>query len=323
VVGPRPRGSDSLTGYPGVDAEVANLAEALWGGTPGPRRVLSGRSARAVLEERGLAPDFEASGASAAADLHYIHRRLGDTDVYFVANRSATPETIDCTFRVDGRAPELWDAVSGQTRLATTYRRSGGRTSLPIAFDPYGSVFVVFREPADSHPPTGAPNAARMEARATVAGPWTVAFDPAWGGPVEAAFPGLVSWTERPEEGIRHYSGTATYRTTLRVPDSLRARRLALDLGDVRELAEVRVNGRALGTLWSPPFRVELQDALRPGDNSLEVDVVNFWPNRVIGDAGLPESQRRTRTNVRNLKADTPLMPSGLLGPVRLVEVVD
>jgi hypothetical protein len=184
-------------------------------------------------------------------------------------------------------------------------------------------VFVVFRKDAEDHPATGAPNARAYQARQSVDGPWTVSFDPAWGGPAEVAFPELVSWTDRPEEGIRHYSGTATYRRTVSLPEALRRRHLALDLGEVRELAEVRVNGRSLGVVWSPPFRVDLGDALRPGDNTIEVDVVNFWPNRIIGDAALPEEKRRTRTNVRNLTSGTPLMRSGLLGPVRLVEVLE
>jgi hypothetical protein len=213
--------------------------------------------------------------------------------------------------------------VSGKTKLATTYRQADGRTTVPLAFDPYGSVFVVFREPAASHPATGEPNARTYEARVPIAGPWTVSFDPAWGGPARVEFPELVSWTDRSEDGIRHYSGTATYRTTFRLPDALAPGARALDLGEVRELAEIRVNGHDLGIVWSPPFRVDLGDALQPGENTLEVDVVNFWPNRVIGDAGLPESQRRTRTNVRNLKPDSALMRSGLMGPVQLVEVVE
>ena len=323
LVGPRPLRSGSLTGYPGSDAEVAALTGALWGGKTGKGRVLSGLTAREALQRDGVAPDFEAAGASAAADLHYIHRRADDADIYFVANRSRDPEEVECTFRVDGKAPELWDPVSGETRLATSYRQAEGRTGLPIAFDPYGSVFVVFRESAADHPATGEPNARTYETRARIEGPWTVSFDPAWGGPAEATFPELVSWTDRPEQGIRHYSGTATYRTSLTVPDSLGDRRLALDLGEVRELAEVRVNGRSLGIVWSPPFRVELGDALRAGDNAIEIDVVSFWPNRIIGDAALPESGRFTRTNVLSLKPDTPLLRSGLMGPVRLVGAVE
>jgi hypothetical protein len=322
VIGPRPRRSGSLTGYPGCDAEVQTLADALFGEKTFKGRVFSGLTAREALQRDGVAPDFEAGGASAAADLHYIHRRTGEADIYFVANRSARPEAIDCTFRMDGKAPELWDPVSGKTRLATAYRQAGGRTTVPMAFDPYGSVFVVFRKSTADHPPTGAPNSRTYRARQDVPGPWTVSFDPVWGGPAEVAFPELVSWTDRPEEGIRHYSGTATYRTTATIPKALIGHDLALDLGEVHELAEVRVNGRTLGIVWSPPFRLALGDALRAGENTIEVDVVNFWANRVIGDAGLPESERRTRTNVRTLKADTPLMPSGLLGPVQLEEVV-
>jgi hypothetical protein len=309
--------------YPRGDAEVRALAEALWGGKTGKGRVLSGLTAREALQRDGVPPDFEATGGSRVADVHYIHRVAGDTEIYFVANRSAEPETIECTFRVNGKAPELWDPRSGETRLATAYRQAEGRTTVPIAFDPYGALFVVFRKRAKGHPATGAPNAGMYEAWQTVDGPWAVSFDPAWGGPAEVPFPELVSWTDRPEEGIRHYSGTATYRRTVTVPEALRERHLALDLGEVRELAEVRVNGQSLGVVWSPPFRVDLGDALRPGENAIEVDVVNFWPNRIIGDAALEEEKRKTRTNIRNLTSDTPLMRSGLLGPVRLVEALE
>jgi len=322
LVGPRPLRSGSLTGYPGCDAEVAALTDALWSGRTGRGRVLSGAIAREALQRNGVTPDFEATGASAAADLHYIHRRAGEAEIYFVANRSAEPETIEATFRVDGKAPELWDPVSGVTRYATSYRQAEGRTSVPIALAPYGSVFVVFREKAAARLATGEPNAPTYAPRTRIEGPWKVSFDPAWGGPAEAEFPELVSWTTRPEAGIRFYSGTATYRTTLAVPGTLDGRHLALDLGEVRELAEVRVNGRSLGIVWSPPFRVDVGDTLRPGQNTIEIDVVNFWPNRIIGDASLAESRRLTRTNVRGLSRDTPLVRSGLMGPVQLVEVV-
>ena len=154
-----------------------------------------------------------------------------------------------------------------------------------------------------------------------ITGPWTVQFDPKWGGPASVVFEQLVNWTQRPEEGIRHYSGTATYRRTFDVPEALRGqgRRLTLDLGDVRNLAEVRLNGKNLGVLWSLPFRVDVTDAIKSTGNSLEIEVVNFWPNRIIGDQFLPPDKRFTRTNIRKLTKDTPLMDSGLLGPVRLL----
>jgi len=133
----------------------------------------------------------------------------------------------------------------------------------------------------------------------------------------------LTDWTKRAEDGIRFYSGAATYRRTFDLPDSLQSagRPLVLDLGVVRQLAEVRLNGRHLGVLWAAPFRVDVSEAIRPAGNALEIEVVNFWPNRVIGDQSLPEDQRLTRTNVRKLTKDTPLVESGLLGPVQILTV--
>jgi hypothetical protein len=130
-----------------------------------------------------------------------------------------------------------------------------------------------------------------------------------------------VSWPARSEPGIKFYSGTAIYTKMFDLPNSklkTQNSKLFLDLGNVRELAEVRVNGKSCGVTWSPPFRVDITDAVKPAGNTLEIEVVNFWPNRIIGDAALPREQRLTRTNVRKLTNDTRLIESGLLGPVTL-----
>jgi hypothetical protein len=150
-----------------------------------------------------------------------------------------------------------------------------------------------------------------------------VHFDPKWGGSETAQFDLLVSWPTRPEPGIKFYSGTAVYEKTFELPKSeIRNPKseIWLDLGDVRELAEVKVNGKSCGITWCPPFRVDVTDAVKPGENKLQIEVVNFWPNRLIGDAGPAAGQRFTQTNIRNLKASTALMVSGLLGPVQLLE---
>jgi hypothetical protein len=192
-----------------------------------------------------------------------------------------------------------------------------------MEFAPCGSWFVLFREPSAQHPPVAQGNARDFKTVQELAGPWTVRFDSEWGGPESVQLDRLMDWTRRREPGIKFYSGAATYIKTFDLPDSavsLPHPAQFIDLGDVREMAEVRLNGRSLGVVWAPPFRVEITDAVKRSGNVLEVKVANFWPNRVIGDAALPESERRTRTNVRRLKADTPLMPSGLLGPVRLLE---
>ena len=324
VMGPRPRRATSWQNYPDADAEVRRLADALWGGATGKGRILKPRPAREALADAGVPPDFTsapdgaAEGAKPALD--YLHRRLDETDLYFVAHRANQAVSRRCTFRVSGKAPELWNPVTGERRFVAAYTPTNGCTTLTLDFPPCGSWFVVFREPAAAHPPTAPDHRERFLAARELSGPWTVAFDPDWGGPARTEFLRLASWTEQPEPGIRHYSGAAIYRQTFAwtPAEGKPGDRWWLNLGDVRELAEVRLNGHPLGILWSPPFRVEITPYLRPGENRLAVDVVNFWPNRLIGDAALPPDQRRTRTNIRKLTRDTPLMPSGLLGPVRL-----
>jgi len=179
----------------------------------------------------------------------------------------------------------------------------------------------VFGVPGAARPPKGVSNTPASREIAVLNGAWTVKFDPRWGGPGAAEFPALVSWTERPEPGIKHYSGTAIYTKEFGMPEATGRSRIRLDLGKVRELAEVRLNGKSCGTVWAPPFSVDITDALKPGVNRLEIEVVNFWPNRIIGDAALPPAERLTKTNVRKLTKDTALMPSGLLGPVSLQAV--
>ncbi|HUC85287.1 MAG TPA: hypothetical protein VL970_08855, partial [Candidatus Acidoferrales bacterium] len=210
------------------------------------------------------------------------------------------------------------------------YEEKDGRTFVPLEFAPCGSWFVVFREASAGHPAPARANDEDLKLVRELSGPWTVHFDPKWGGPASAQFDSLASWTARPEPGIKFYSGTATYENNFdlppRTPDAKsrtpdpQPRPLFLDLGDVHELAEVKVNGKSCGIAWCPPFRVKVSDAVIPGENKLQIEVVNFWPNRIIGDASLPKKQRLTQTNIRNLTAKTPLETAGLLGPVRLLE---
>ncbi len=322
IVGAKPAAASGLSRQPAADAEVKRIADATW--TPANAdRVMAGKTAREALAAVGAAPDFTFESGAADAAIDYVHRRDGDAEIYFVANRSKRPEAIRASFRVDGKAPELWDAVSGARRFAAAYERAAGRTIVPLDLPPCGSTFVVFRASAADHAPTASANSPVLTPRHELAGPWTVAFDPKWGGPASAAFEKLVSWTARPEPGIRFYSGTATYRQTFDLPPNFgetEGRSLSIDLGNVHELAEVRLNGKSLGVVWSLPFRVDVAGLLKPAGNELEVEVVNFWPNRVIGDASLPPEQRLTRTNIRKLTKETKLMESGLLGPVRIVE---
>lgn len=321
VVGPRPDAASSLSDQPAADTEVRQLAAELWrdpATAKGGPRVIADATAREVLQAQGVAPDISFTG-TAAARFSSMHRRDGGTDIYFVASRLGEPVQVDVTFRVAGRAPELWDPVTATRRFAAVYTANDGVTTVPLDLPPYGSMFVIFRAPAAEHPPRGWSNDLQFDVAAELTGAWTVGFDPQWGGPKSVEFPALVSWTERAEPGIRFYSGTATYTKSFAAPAPRPGQQVWLDLGLVRELAALRINGRPVGVVWAPPFRLDITSALTAGTNRVDIDVVNFWPNRIIGDAALPPAQRLTRTNIAKLTANTPLMPSGLLGPVRIL----
>jgi hypothetical protein len=318
VIGPKPAVSTGLANFPKDDAEVKRIADELWNNSPEKNRVIAGKTARDVLLTQSVKPDFAFTGGDDKTSIDYIHRRADGTDLYFVASRGERPESVQAAFRISGKIPELWNAVTGEHHAAAAYQESDGCTTLPLDFPPFGSLFVIFRQPAGAAPSPGKANKRNFTAIQELNGPWTVKFDPLWGGPESADFSQLTSWTARPEPGIRFYSGTATYQQNFDLPATLAGKQLMLNLGDVRELAEVRLNGQSLGIVWAPPFRVDITPAVKPGANQLEIEVVNFWPNRIIGDAGLPPEQRLTKTNILTLTAETPLMDSGLLGPVKI-----
>ncbi|MGD0036537.1 MAG: glycosyl hydrolase [Bacteroidota bacterium] len=326
VIGPKPVKGETLQDYPSCDAEITNLADELWNGKVGSGRVIADKTVREVLQSDGVPPDCEfltTLNPQLSTNFDYIHRTLDDVEIYFVANHSANAVSVDCAFRVAGKVPELWNPLNGEHRFASAYEEKNGRTVVPLDFNPCGSWFVVFRVTSAAHPATAKNNSDNLSLLSEISGSWIVHFNSKWGGPVSAQFDSLTSWTTRPEPGIKYYSGTAIYEKSFNFPQSTTRNptsKLWLDLGNVRELAEVKVNGQSRGVVWTPPFRVDITEAVKPGANRLEIEVVNFWPNRIIGDASLPPDQRLTRTNIRNLKVNTPLMESGLFGPVQLME---
>ncbi len=267
-----------------------------------------------LLHDMGIAPDFESDGP-----IRYTHRRTDEADVYFVSNRQPRMVEAACTFRVAGRRPELWNPVDATTRDLPDFREVDGRTTVPLRFEPHESYFVVFRSEAGEEPPGGTAkrNFPQWKTLGLIEGPWDVSFDPKMGAPQRATFEMLDDWTARSEPGIRHYSGIATYRKTFDAPAAADGR-VVLDLGTVHNLARVRLNGRDLGVVWCAPWRVEVTDAVIARGNQLEIEVANLWPNRLIGDQDVPENERVTWTTFNPYKADSPLLPSGLIGPVTL-----
>ncbi len=402
VVGPRPRKSPTLSGFPACDAEVARLAGELWGDCDGEKvtehgfgrgRVVwmgerrAGESASRpapapaaapsmgrptwqvgappldeprqygdftvvadTLRRMSVVPDFASD-----VPLRWTHRREGGTEIYFVANPEDRVVETTARFRVAGLRPELWDPLTCEIRALAGFKEQEGITSVPLRYEAFQSFFIVFRGAAiialdaPSSPSAAAAIRADFPIPAEVAsleGPWDVAFDPNWGGPERITFESLDDWSLRPEPGIRYYSGTAVYRKTFDMTSTAPAAgvRLWLDLGDVKNIAAVRLNGRDLGVVWCDPWRVEITDAIRRKGNRLEVRVANLWPNRLIGDereppdaeyaAGgnlvrwpewlikgepRPSSGRRAFSTWKHFAADSPLLPSGLLGPVKVL----
>ncbi len=321
VVGRRPRHPLGLDGYPACDQTFQQLTERLWG----QGLVLGPQPARQVLEAKGIDPDFSYNSAEPQTKLDYIHRRTDQADIYFVVNRNPSRAQAECFFRVAGKQPELWTPLTGQRLPARAFRQEHGRTVVPLDLEPEETVFVIFQKSiASDATGTGQRNRPVLSPVQTLMVPWTVQFDPNWGPAQPQVFPELNSWTEHADPLVKYFSGHAVYQTTFDCNTVLESGyRLALDLGVVKNLAQVRLNGRDLGTVWTVPFRVDITDCVKPRDNRLEVTVVNLWPNRLIGDQQLPPEQRRTYTNITKFKKDSPLLPSGLLGPVRILSGID
>jgi predicted GH43/DUF377 family glycosyl hydrolase len=329
LVTTRPERSPSLTDYPACEDTVRRIADRLWptGADQsvairqiGAGRVVSGPWHQATLAPLGIERDFEALDAAGRRvnGIAWTHRQTPDADIYFISNQNQDSQAMSVSLRATGRVPELWDPISGEMRRANTWHVEHGRTIVPLRLEASGSIFVVFRETTDSQGQDEGHNGLELQTARTLDGPWRVTFDPRNGGPDEPiVLDRLTDWTDREESGIRYYSGTASYEQTFEWQPG--DQRVWLDLGRVENLAEVSVNGQPCGVAWTAPYRIEITDALREGENRLRIDVTNTWANRLIGDHELPEAERITWTTAPYRLAGKPLLDAGLLGPVALL----
>ena len=320
VLGPRPTHAPGLSDYPRCDARVAAVAATLWGEassspldrTVGRGRVLANVDLTKALDLLATPPDL-----ASPTPLNWCHRRLGPTDVYFVANPAAADVDATVTLRSPHARAERWDAETGERSPLPVTPVPGVGVRVTLNFGPTESCFIVL-------PPDDAPAAVGLVDRVDHFRPvadlndnWDVRFPPGRRAPAHVHLDRLISWPDSPDDGVRHFAGTAVYTRTLHL-DAV-PRRTFLDLGDVQVMAAVKLNGRDLGIAWHRPYRVELTPAAHPGDNQLEIAVVNLWPNRLIGDAALPEPDRVGWSTWHPFKANLPLLPSGLIGPVRVM----
>ena len=357
VLSSKPKHSPTLTGFPDSEKEVLTIADQVWGNCDGisvksnsygKGQLFDGLSPADVLAELNVSP-----AVKLPEGLAWIHRRTDDTDIFFVSNQSDKTVHAIVGFLAAGRKPEFFDAEQGTVTDAPGWTVEGDYTRVPLKLEPEKSVFVVFHHSAK--PASGKISkieVAGLPDPMDLNGPWDVRFQEKRGAPGEACFDKLISLTEHENPGIKYFSGSATYKIEFNLSrDFLKKdQQVWLDLGDVAVIAEVRVNGMDVGTLWHKPFKKEVSEALQSGSNTLEIDVTNLWINRLIGDEQYPNDckysdvdmgwytnraltawpdwlssgkerpvkERVTFTSWKHWDKDDKLQPSGLIGPVTL-----
>jgi hypothetical protein len=324
VLGQRPSRSPSLQDYGQADQEVQRLAAELWADSKslvpsvhqfGKGKVIEGMSLLEALKLIKVKPDCI---TPAADSLLYIHRELKDGSVYFLSNQKNKSVQFQAQFRSAGKTPELWDPVSGRTRDLPDYMVTDSNTTVPLALAPAESVFIVFRK-KHTRTVVKQSNYPKVLRSIAIKNNWLVKFDPKMRGPSRPViFTKLEDWTFNKMDSIRYYSGTALYHNSFAMPALKNQEKVILDLGIVRAIAKVKVNGIDLGGVWTYPYHLDITSALRSGTNILEIKVVNTWVNRLIGDSRLPQNERETSAAYNIYKPDDALSPSGLLAPVQL-----
>lgn len=356
VVGMPPVKSPGLTDYPACDNQVSDMAKDVWGTLQEPLAQTSHSYGKGKIIWGGeidkqindLYPEYELTAKlllsmgveqdfTAGGQLRYTHRTMGDTDIYFVSNRTDQVVKTTASFRTVTSTPQMWDAITGKITSLPEYSVKGQLTSVPLKFAPYQSYFVVFVK-GNITASAALKNFGENAIVKTLSGAWQVSFDPKWGGPKNIKFDELTDWTLRPEEGIKYYSGTAVYHKEFDLPaQAPKAKKLYIDLGGVNNMARIKLNGKDLGVVWTAPWRVEINKSALKKHNKLEIQVINVWPNRLIGDErkpddgiqndawpqwlvkGLPRTSGRfTFSSYKFYSKDSPLLKSGLLGPVTI-----
>lgn len=369
IVGARPEWVARMADSPISMEQSEALLHQLWDGhTP---QIQSNVTALELLTALQIGPDFDYTDKDSFL-LDFIHYKKEGLHFYFISNTSDEWVSRSCAFRLQNLVPEIWDPLTGEIIQISIYEQGAGKILIPLTLAPYGSQLIVFREAEPlphytqirtdgEHPPIleftkggiqlweNGSSILEGESRTTVIhnsigtlildGPWELHFPADWGAPEKITLSELSSWTNSAQEGVKYFSGTATYRLTFQydlAEDPSGQLRIYLDLGDLSKIGEVWLNGTHLGISWTKPFRFDVTNVIRSGENFLAIEVANTWSNRLTGDAITGESYTHTNINrtiipvegmipgdqTRIPWADVPLIKSGLLGPVKLESIV-
>ncbi len=320
VYGPPPSRSPGLHNYPEADRTVQRLAGELWQTANADRSlrgcVMDNMSLREALDIAGVQPDVSLPENTPVL---WIHRKMKDCEIYFITSQSDERISFDAGFRAGRMQPELWDPLNGMIRDLSEFTHREGMTITPLQLEPYGSAFIVFRKSSGNRSgkpgaPANFPNPVTLVQINT---PWEVTFDRKPNGPENSIMMDIPEdWSKSLDERIRYYSGSAIYRNRFTLNEIPEGENIIIDLGKVGVMAEVKVNGIFAGGAWTPPWTADITKMVKQGENTLEIEVVNNWINRLIGDSRLPENERTTWLNENPVRPDDPLQPSGLIGPV-------
>ena len=324
IQGPAPLRSPSLQDYPAADIQVKAMAEEMWQSRQHPfaEKVRYGKghiypyaSLEQILADLGVQPDFTVSDPT--LPILFIHLNTEEGEIYFVSNQSDKPLSFDANFRIKNKQPELWNPLTSEVRYLPECKQLTEVTSVPMTLNALESSFIIFRDPIQ-HASSGK-NYPDAELMTSIKGPWSIEFEENRGGPEKPVTTDvLFDWTESENPQIKYFSGNAVYKTKFQL-DKLPNTPTYIDLGKVMVMARVHINGKEAGGVWTTPYQVNVTHLLKEGINELEIEVVNCWRNRMIGELSMPEKERFTFHSASNVKADAPLQSSGLLGPVQLV----
>ncbi|WP_147676347.1 glycosyl hydrolase [Algibacter pacificus] len=323
IYGQAPVKSPSLENYPESDQKVKTIANKMWGSsqneikTYGSGSIVDGLGLQDALTQLNINKDVDLNGQESVL---WTHRTMPGIEIYFLTNQSNKQVEFSPSFRVNGMQPQLWDAVTGNTRTLHDFKEKQGRTTVPLKMEPLQSWFVVFsNSEGKKETKSKASNFPETKTVKTLSNPWKVDFKNKNIGPKDSiVFESLTDWIESENDKIKYYSGTATYSSTFNFTKTEENQDVFIDLGDVGVMATVKINGKNVGTTWIAPFKVKINQALKEGENTIEVEVVNVWRNRLTGDQYLPETERFTWVNVDRATPKEELISSGLLGPVTI-----
>ncbi|MFD2036519.1 glycosyl hydrolase [Belliella marina] len=333
MVDGKPVGSPSLVLDKRAFEQYEKVVQKLWKGfnpnlskgqnewAIGKGKVVQLPYADETLKGIGIVPDVTATevGRERNQGIAWNHRSAGEEEVYFISNQLEEKRQMDWSFRVLGKIPRIYDPVKDEYREVNTWEIKDGRTVLPLTLDKNESLFVIFEKKTSEKAVSKGKNQREFLPFQEIKDSWRVQFDPEFKGPEAVQqWDVLTDWIQNPNPDIQHYSGTASYQTQFQLDESPKEA-LWLNLGEVNYLAEVIVNGENCGVAWTYPFTLDISKAVKKGNNELTIKVTNTWANRIIGDINKPESERLTWSvaDLSRIK-NNPLMPSGLIGPVRI-----